>query len=975
MANQIDQKTGDGLAPSEAGQIQCHVVPNTHWDREWKFSLARQQFMLVEMMDLLLDVLARAPEIKTFHLDSQTAPLLDYLEMRPEREDDLKALVRGGRLDVGPWYTLPDEFCVGGESLIRNLLLGHRIARRFGRVCKSGYSPFSWGQISQMPQIYRGFGIDVMMFYRGVNTHVAPRSEFIWRGPDGSSIIASRLAARPRYNVWYVLQRPAYWGVKLHALNDFELPWSCGHAPFRMIDRDHGTLDYKLAHPKFEYDGKVLNDACQQAIREQDDDWSTPHRLWAIGHDASSPDLREVKLIADASRALGDQAAVFFSSMEKFQDAIRSERRDDWPVVTGEMRHPYTRGSASSMLGWIISARSYLKQDNFQAERALTHQAEPLAVFARLLGAEYPTAFINRAYELLLQNHAHDSIGGCGRDVVHDDMRCRFRRVRELSTCVLEQSLMQIAGSIDTSGWSPDDLGVVVQNLTSRPRSDVIELAIDVPADWTGFELIDDSEIAVSTQAISTTRDLQESVYNPHDVSTFLTSNRHHVLAFVEDIPPMGYRTYRVRRSDTESALRKASIVCGSGRLENEYLDVQVNDNGTLRVRDKSTGRVTDGLAYFKDSGASGNPWQHEAPKNDQVFTTLNSKPAISLVREGPLEASIEVRHEWDLPTRLTDDGLSRSQEITTLQLVSVITLRFGQPWLEVTTEFDNRVKDHYLRVCFPTGLQTDRVDVQSSFDVVERFITRPEVEPPDEPHQPEQPMDSFVDVSDGQFGVAILSDGLKAYEACDDPERTINITLLRALAMRFFVPEKFDHAGLADGSQCPGPQRFHYAIMPHAGDWECGGVWRAADRFKSPLIAGQIGVSNLGCEPMRRSFLEIEPQACCLSTVKQSENGQGIVVRVFNPTRGTLDTAIRLNNGVAASEAQGSPTERTQSEFRFPETPKKPWSAIREVTLEESPVRDLPCDKDGWVRFSLSSRKIVTVEFRSDSGQSEANA
>ncbi len=953
-------------------------MPNTHWDREWKFSFGRLQFMLVEMMDLLVDVLAKAPELKTIHLDSQTAPLLDYLDMRPQREEELRAFVADGRLDVGPWYTLPDEFCVGGESLIRNLLLGHRIARRFGRVCKSGYSPFSWGQISQMPQIYNGFGIDVMMFYRGVNNKVAPRSEFIWCGPDGTSIIASRLARRPRYNVWYVLQRPAYWGAKLDALNDFELPWSCGHAPFRMIDRDHQSLEYKLAHPKYNYYQDVIDEACKQAIEEQDDDWSTPHRLWANGHDASSPDMRESQLIEDASKSLSDHADVFFSSIEQFQDAIRSQLQEGWPVVTGEMRHPFTKGSASSLLGWIISARSYLKQDNFLTERALTHQAEPTAIFAHLLGANFPRAFIDHAYQLLLQNHAHDSIGGCGRDVVHDDMQYRFRRIREISDCVLEQSLMEISGSIDTSGWSENDLAIVVMNLTPRSRGDVIELALDIPTNWPDFELLDASGKPVRTQLLSKTPDFQESVYNPHDVSTYLTSHRCHLLAFVDDIPPMGYKAIGVRRSNVSPKQEPPDISKSPNTLENEWINVQINSNGTLRILDKSTGRVADGLAYFKDSGAAGNPWQHQAPKHDRTFTTLDATPTMSTLRNGPLEASIEVQFEWALPGSLTEDGQSRSKKMHSFQLTSVVTLRRGQPWVEIETTFENTVKDHYLRVCFPTGVQTDRVQVQSSFDVVERSIALPQADPGDEPHQPEQPMDSFVDVSDGNAGLAILNEGLKAYEACDDEERTVNLTLLRALAMRFFVPEKQDHPGLADGSQCPGPQRFRYAILPHEGNWEQGNVWQTADRFNSPLIAGQIGITNHGREPKSKSFLEVQPDSCCWSALKQSESGDGFVLRLFNPTAESLDASVRFNEGHAPAVSNESPTERTANEFQLPKSQRVPWDSVREVTLEELPIRDLSQDKDGWVRFALPSRKIFTIELRAsnrDNRQGESNA
>jgi len=178
--------------------IQCHFISNTHWDREWRFSMQRTRHMLVHMMDMLLDIFEKYPQYCSFHLDSQTMPIHDYLEIRPEKKQTIQKLVKEKRLYIGPWFCLPDEYCVSGESLIRNLLLGHKIGKEFGHVTKTGYSPFSWGQISQMPQIYKGFGINFTAFYRGINTLVAPRSEIIWEGADGTQVIASRLGHRPR---------------------------------------------------------------------------------------------------------------------------------------------------------------------------------------------------------------------------------------------------------------------------------------------------------------------------------------------------------------------------------------------------------------------------------------------------------------------------------------------------------------------------------------------------------------------------------------------------------------------------------------------------------------------------------------------------------------------------------------------------------------------------------------------------------
>jgi len=136
------------MAINNKKPAQCHFISNTHWDREWRFSMQRTRHMLVYMMDMLLDIFEKEPEYQSFHLDSQTVPLQDYLEIRPEKKTLLRKLVSEKKLMVGPWFCLPDEFSVSGESLIRNLLLGHKMAKEMGHVSKTGYSPFGWGQIS-----------------------------------------------------------------------------------------------------------------------------------------------------------------------------------------------------------------------------------------------------------------------------------------------------------------------------------------------------------------------------------------------------------------------------------------------------------------------------------------------------------------------------------------------------------------------------------------------------------------------------------------------------------------------------------------------------------------------------------------------------------------------------------------------------------------------------------------------------------
>src|SRR5215469_1589565 len=147
---------------------------------------------LVDTVDLVLDTLDSNPQFSYFMLDGQTIVLEDYLEIRPENASRLRSLATQGRLLVGPWYLQPDEFLVGGESLIRNLQMGRRISEGYGGAMLVGYVPDTFGHIAQLPQLLRGFGIDNAVFWRGVGPEITHDS-FRWRAPDGSDVLAAWL--------------------------------------------------------------------------------------------------------------------------------------------------------------------------------------------------------------------------------------------------------------------------------------------------------------------------------------------------------------------------------------------------------------------------------------------------------------------------------------------------------------------------------------------------------------------------------------------------------------------------------------------------------------------------------------------------------------------------------------------------------------------------------------------------------------
>ncbi len=799
----------------------CHVVSNTHWDREWRFSMQKVRHRLVYMLDQLFDILERDPEFHSFHLDSQTVPIQDYLEIRPERRELFARLVQERRVFVGPWFCLPDENCVGGEAIIRNLLLGHRIAAEFGHVSKTGYSPFSWGQISQMPQIYKGFGIEFAAFYRGINTRVAPRAEFIWEGPDGTRILASRLSRRPRYNIYYIVQRAAFWGVED---TDYKQErWSNGHGPWRMCSPAFGDRDYDYLHPAFGYHNALIPAKARQALEEQDGDWTTPHRFWSIGHDASFADIREPQLIRDCREALKDQAEVFHSSLEQFQQGLLDSASPDLPVLRGEMRHPSSDKTYSPLLGWVTSARTYIKQANFRAERNLMAYAEPLALFAHLVGAPYPEGFIRTAFNWLLQNHGHDSIGGCSRDIIHEDMLYRYRQSDEIARCVVEEAMLDVCRAIDFSASSPEDVAVVVFNPHSAVRTRVQDCLVDVPEGWASrdFDLVDESGAAIPMQK-TCVQPGHYGLLNPQgDVPTTLRSDRYRVRAQWPSVPGFGYRVFRLAPG-TAPASTPASLCTGPSTMENEHLAVSVNPNGTLQVTHKATGRSYNQLGYFRDTSETGNPWEHVTVPGDRPLTSRGAKARVTLVEDGPVSAAFRVEIDWSVPAGLSADGARRSDESVPMRIVNTVRLSAGERWVSIETALENRARNHYLQVCFPTGIEVPNVRVQTPFDVVERLCSLPDKDSYAEAPQDEHPMNSFVDRSDGSAGLALLNEGLKAYQAEDDAEATVSLSLLRCFSLYIWQTWKVsDYSAFDPGSQCPGPHCFRYAVMPHAGDWE----------------------------------------------------------------------------------------------------------------------------------------------------------
>ena len=196
-----------------------HLISGTHWDREWRHTAEQSKLRLADLMDNIINILETKPEYKSFCVDGGTIVLEDYFSIRPENRERVKKLIRDKRMLIVNWYTLPELNTVAPEALIRNLLLGHKMAEELGGGMRSGYTATSYGQPSQMPQLYRGFGIENAIFYRGINKHVLSPL-FDWEGADGSVLTTLRTFDEvTRTNWFFYVHGPAVLGKGLKDLS------------------------------------------------------------------------------------------------------------------------------------------------------------------------------------------------------------------------------------------------------------------------------------------------------------------------------------------------------------------------------------------------------------------------------------------------------------------------------------------------------------------------------------------------------------------------------------------------------------------------------------------------------------------------------------------------------------------------------------------------------------------------------------
>ncbi len=902
------------------------VVSHTHWDRAWYVTFQEFRARLVRLVDRLLKILETQPKFCLFTLDGQMAILEDYLEVRPQRQAELEWLCRQGRLKVGPWYVLSDEFLVSPEALIRNLMIGQRMGETYGGVSKIGYVPDGFGHIAQLPQILRGFGIDNAFFWRGLGEEGERLgTEFCWKALDGSAVTT----------IWMP------WGYHNISNLGYGIHWG-----------DTSQM---------EFDPELALEQMQKAVEELTPLAHTDAILLmnGIDHEEAEPRLPEMLQLANEHLNIG---SFFQGSLEEHLDRVR-QQNPSLPEFSGEFRW----GKYSEILQGVYATRIYLKQANQRVENLLERYVEPLAAMAWLSGAEVPEGTQDlawTAWRWLLRNHPHDDIYGSGIDLIHDEMMYRFSQAEQIGDIIVRDSLRQIARQIDFTGQ--EGMPILVYNPLGWPRTEMaigdLDFEFDDPT-ANDFRLVSSQGQRILHQVLSD--------QNVFWMETLKANRKRRVrVAFQAEVPAFGYAVYFVQPARAGETLpQDDEWKTAADGAENRYLAFRIEVDGGLTVRDKTSGVTYAGLHHFEDVEDAGDEYSYCPCRFSEIVSTTGQPATVKLVTTGANLVTFEVKRDLVIPEDLTEDRQRRSDKKVVLPICSLITLSRTQAGLYIETEIENLARDHQLSATFPTSLNPLQAFVDESFAVLPRSIDLPSAEGWVEDPTPLMHQRSFIDLgvaNNGESGqgLAILNRGLPAVEVRRKPGGTqINLILLRCVGWlsRDDLSTRRVAAGPlapAPGAQCPGKFRFEYAILPHTGDWKS--VYPTAYQYVSPLLARRadaheglnLNEMNItrddpakiksipwprgGILPDRFSFISSDKQDLVLSSIHRTEDGQGLIVRFYNVSSDSING--RIETGYALEEA---------------------WL----TNMNEERLEALPLSDEHVFRASFRGQQVLTFE------------
>lgn len=858
---------------------RVHVIAHSHWDREWYFTTSRSKVYLMEDLAHVLDVLESDPEFTSYTLDGQSCLLDDYLAWRPQDADRIARLVKAGRLLVGPWYTQTDQMVICGESIVRNMYYGIKRSEDFGHSMNVAYVPDSFGQAGNMPQIYRQFGLKDLVTWRGISDDMTPSTDFIWRGSDGSKVLATQL--RRSYSVGKMMPESE--------------PEASHFWKERCLDELGG--------------------------------WVSTDNIYMPCGDDQAPIRTSLPQIVYHRNEVDPDNEYLISSPEQFMADMR-EQAHDLPELDGELlcaKHMRVHRS-------IFSSRSDLKVMNTQIQNYLVNVVEPLLALSHRLGFEYPTGAVESIWKLLFENAAHDSIGSSVVDEVNEDIYMRYKQACDIAVNLVDLHMRKISTAVN---GAKDSHTVTVFNTLPEIRSGIVVKRLYIPGESFELKRADGSTVPYT---VLNRRDLTEYVKN--QTINLNLSNRIDVperideatvAIFAEDVPAMGYEQY--------------TIVCGADgeyhadkreTLENEFYCITVNHDGSLRILDKRSGYVYEREAVLVENGDDGDSFNYSPPRGDlRVFST--ECEARAEIRGSDIYQRAVISFDMRVPANLEERA--RGERTAHMPVSLTVSLAKGADAIDLSVEVDNRVPDsHRLCILFDAQMATKFNYADEQFgcrrrdNVHEREMAcykasmgeagvgpmaweagegvKPAVDANpgtwEEPPVSIEPTQSYVALFNDERGLAVYPQGVREYEIVDKDGleggegNLICLTLFRSYG--FMGKEDLLYRpGRASGettlatpdAQLHKKMTFGLGFEAFSAAFSKAHVSQAARAFATGFEAyeyasflnGRLLFSEEeidGSSPAMGSLMTVEGDLT-LSAIKKAEDGNGIIVRLFN--------------------------------------------------------------------------------------------
>lgn len=842
--------------------LDVHVVSHTHWDREWYHSFERFRQRLVPLIDELLD---SPPEGgASFLLDGQAILFDDYASVRPERAAALAALLRERRLEAGPWYVLADELIPSGEALVRNLLTGRRTLARIGASPPPVlYCPDSFGHPAALPDLAVGFGLPVIILWRGYGGPRWPSGDTVrWSGIGGDSVVV------------YHLPRDGYeYG-------------------------SHLPTDERAAEERWT---RMRDELASRS--------ATGVILIPNGADHHARQLRLNDALGALEKA-GSADHVHRSSLRQFAEHLLARTTTQLPRVRGELRDSY--GYTWTLQG-TFATRAHEKRLNARAERALLREAEPWAALAGKIRKSSRRLLLEAAWRDLLTAHPHDTLCGCSIDAVATAMEGRLRSVLVQAHGIRDDAIEDLLGQdpvaarVSADRWRPV---VVIRNAAPRRRSgvaliDVEEFVSHVAVGPGSAPRADVPAVLPRSKpripALGALQVLSEETRNARTESP-----RHYpdndlvvvrrVAAWVSEAPPYGTATYPIGEGKKVQR-RTHDVVVEGPMMRNSHLRVSVDESGEISIDHLPSGRHITGAFAFLDETDVGDLYT-PAPRPRETTTEFLGARRI---HRGPLRGQLEARY------RIRD--LSRRGAVD-VELSLRLILDAGASFLRVEVAGENRVTDHRVRLVFRSDVPEPDVWADAAFGPLRREpLEIGASEAAVEHAPPTAPLHRYVSLFGGSNGFTVFSDGLAEYEARESGE--VLITLVRAVGelSKNDLPERPGHAGWptpTPGAQCLGPFEASFAVMFHgARDIRTlDEIERTADDVLLPLTGTTL---RSAIDPIIEvRGVELFGEGLAFSAMKESEDGEWLVLRCVNRSNDATAGIWRLPFVVReASEAR----------------------------------------------------------------------